>query len=39
MNVDTPAPLVLSLVERENQRATKRPRMSGLKVTRGVEAF
>ena len=38
MNVDTPAPLGLSLAKVEDQR-TKRPQMSGLKVTRGVEAI
>ena len=39
MNVETPAPLSLSLFEAENQRTTKRPRMPCLKVTRCVEAI
>ena len=33
MSVDTLAPLSLSLTEAENQRTTKHPQMSGLKVT------
>ena len=37
MNVDTPAPV--SLFELENQRTTKHPEMSGLKVTLGVETI
>ena len=32
MGVDTPASLGLSLVEVENQRTNKRPRMSSLKM-------
>ena len=39
MSVDTPAPLGLSLVEAENQRTTKRPQMSGLRVTHCVEVM
>ena len=40
MNVDTPAPLGLSLVEVENQRTTKHPRMSGFNATQlGVDAI
>ena len=39
MNVDTPSPLGLSLAKAENQKTTKRPQMSGLNVTRGVEAI
>ena len=39
MNVDTLAPLDLSLAEVENQRTTKSPRMLGLKATGGVEAI
>ena len=35
----TPAPLNLSLVEVENQRTTKHPQTSSLKVTRCVEAI
>ena len=38
--MDTPAPLGLFLDEAENQRRTKRPRMSGFKATQhGVEAI
>ena len=33
MSLEKPAPLGLCLVAAENQRTTKRPRMSGLKVT------
>ena len=39
MSVDTPAPLILSLAEPENQRITKRPRMPGLKVTHCVKTI
>ena len=39
MNVGTPAPLSLSLAEAKNQRTTKCPRMSGLKITRAVKAI
>ena len=37
--MDTPAQLSLSLIEVENQRTTKHPRILVLKVTRGVEAI
>ena len=40
MNVDTPEPLGLFLVEAENQRRTRRPWMPGFKATqRDVEAI
>ena len=39
MNVDTLAPLGHSLAEAKNQKTIERPQMSGLKVTRGVEAI
>mgnify|MGYP000447464066 FL=1 len=39
MNVDTLAPLGLSLPEAENQRATKHRSILGLKVTRGAKAI
>ena len=40
MNVDTIAPLGLSIAEAENQRTTKYPQISGFKATRrGVEAI
>ena len=39
MNVDTLETISLSFIEEENQRTTKHPQISGLKVTHHVETI